>query len=66
MATERYRNVFLPNELFCSSSDVVCADGNFESASKFPHQHLYNPQTQQRWPIAFWRLTTPIGVVPHR
>lgn len=41
MAREKkYRNVLLPNELFRSSSDVVCADGTLKSASKFSHQYL--------------------------
>ena len=40
MARRKYRNVFLPNELFRSSSDVVYADGTFKSAPKFSHQYL--------------------------
>jgi len=40
MGRQEHRNVFLPNEIFRSSSDVVYADWTFKSEPKLSHQYL--------------------------
>jgi hypothetical protein len=40
MARQKYCNIFVPNELFLSSGDVVYLDRTFKSTPNFSHQYL--------------------------
>lgn len=61
----KHRNVFPPNELFRSSTDVVYAYGIFKSVPKFSHQYLQFTDSATYTISHFQSFYWPINIKRH-